>query len=81
MIIRKSKHEFRVTLTGLVTNDRHETKDWCTTTLGPGGRNKKCRWRYGWTQTSLSPGWTQTTTDIFYFKSEKDALHFALRWM
>lgn len=71
MIIRKSKHEFRVTLTGLMTNDRHETKEWCTTTLGPGGRNKKCKWRYGW---------TQTTNDIFYFKSEKDALHFALRW-
>ena len=71
MIIRKSKHEFRVTLTGLVTNDLHETREWCATTLGPGGRHKKCRWRYGW---------TQTTTDIFYFKSEKDALHFALRW-
>ena len=71
MITRKSKHEYRVSLKGLATTDLHETRDWCSNILGPGGRNKKCKWRYGW---------TQHNDDMFYFKTEKDALHFVLRW-
>ena len=48
-----------------------EVIDWCTETYGPGGRNKKYRWRYGW---------VYREKDTFYFRTEKDALFFALRW-
>lgn len=76
MIKRKSKHEFRVSLgdTGLVPytpGGLDEVKNWCAETFGSGGRNKKCRWRYGW---------IHRQEDYFYFKSEKDALFFVLRW-
>lgn len=52
-------------------NDVHTMRDWCRETFGEGGRNPKCQWRYGW---------TQHDNDIFYFRTEKDALYFDLRW-
>lgn len=74
MIKRKSKHEFRISVgdTSLVpytANDLHNLKDWCKQQFGEPG--KKARWRYGW---------VYRDTDTFYFRDEKDALFFALRW-
>lgn len=76
MIERKSKHEYRVHLSRITpkpttVDELKEAIDWCITTFGPGGRNKKCRWRYGWVHRSA---------DYFYFRNEKDALFFVLRW-
>lgn len=72
MIARKSKHEYRVeipTKKSYTNDDLYEIIHWCTQTFGEGGRNQKCRWRYGWIK-----------TDIFYFRNEKDAMYFVLRW-
>lgn len=76
MIKRKSKHEFRVHLAGiapkpLTAAELPETIDWCTDTFGSSGRDKKYRWRYGW---------TQHREGMFYFRSENDALFFVLKW-
>lgn len=74
MIKRKNKHEFRVTapVNKPVTNaDLEEMRDWCANTFGPGGRKREYRWRYGW---------FNRDADTFYFRNEKDALFFALRW-
>jgi hypothetical protein len=65
MIVRKSRHEFVVT----VPSHTKDLIDWCTEHFGPGGRNKKFRWRYGW-----------TNNFHYYFRSEQDALLFTLRW-
>jgi hypothetical protein len=43
-------------------------REWCEGRFGPGGR--KSRWRFGWTN----------LTSTFYFKQEKDATMFVLRW-
>jgi hypothetical protein len=76
MIKRKSKHEFIISMgsTSLVPytpEQLREVRDWCTEVFGPGGRNSKYKWRYGW---------VNRETDTFYFRNEKDALFFALRW-
>ena len=76
MIKRKSKHEFRIGMgsTSLVPytpEQLREVRDWCTEVFGPGGRNSKCKWRYGW---------VNREEDTFYFRNEKDALFFMLRW-
>lgn len=76
MIERKSKHEFRVKLgdTSIVpytAQGLREVIEWCTEIYGPGGRNKKYKWRYGW---------VHRDKDVFYFREEKDAFFFTLRW-
>lgn len=76
MIKRISKHEFRVSLgdTSLVPYTPHQVDDvleWCKEIYGPGGRNKKYKWRYGW---------LHRHADTFYFRDEKDALFFVLKW-
>lgn len=74
MIIRKSKNEFKVNapLNSPVTAENiDEMRQWCTNIFGQGGRNKKCGWRYGW---------VDRTHNSFYFRTEKDALFFTLRW-
>lgn len=75
MITRKSKNQFVVSVpigNAPVTNDEvREMRNWCTQTFGAGGRNPKCVWRYGWVIRS---------SDLFYFKKERDALMFVLRW-
>lgn len=76
MIKRISKHEYRINLgdTSLVPYtpaQLREVMNWCTEIFGPGGRNKKCKWRYGW---------VHRDKDTFYFRQEKDALFFTLRW-
>lgn len=76
MIVRKSKHEFKVSLgdTGLVPYtpmQLHEVLEWCQKNFGKGGRSKKYKWRYGW---------IHRDKDTFYFRQEKDALYFVLRW-
>jgi len=50
--------------------DVSNARDWCTEIFGIGGRNKKYRWRYGWTDKQCT----------FYFKDEKDATMFYMRW-
>ena len=73
MIKRKSKHEFLVTLVNnrnLTSEDISGIKFWCAEVFGPGGRHRGYRWRYGWTDIN----------ENFYFKSEQDALMFAMRW-
>lgn len=66
---RKSKYKHKVTF----NSDRvlhHEVKEWCEQMFGPGGRSRKLRWRFGWTDKD----------DTYYFKSSKDAMMFTLRW-
>jgi hypothetical protein len=77
MIVRKSKHEYRVSLgdTSLVPytpEQLNEVLEWCKEIYGPGGRNSKYKWRYGW---------VHRVEDFFYFRDEKDALFFMLRWL
>ena len=43
---------------------------WCTEQFGEGGRNQRCRWRYGWVHSA----------DTFHFKHEADVTLFMLRW-
>jgi len=74
MIKRKSKHEYQVNMgirSPYTPEELKETIDWCTEIFGPSGRNKKLRWRYGW---------TERNEDKFYFRHEKDALFFFLKW-
>lgn len=52
------------------SDELSKVRDWCAEMFGPGGRNKKYRWRYGWTDTKST----------FYFKDEKDATLFTIRW-
>jgi hypothetical protein len=54
------------------SEDLREVRDWCTKVFGQGGRNKKCKWRYGW---------VHREKDTFYFRTEEDAVFFALRWL
>lgn len=75
MITRKSKHEYQVKVPinkPLANDDLQEMIHWCTQTFGQGGRNKKSRWRYGW---------LTRYADTFYFKTERDAMYFVLRWL
>ena len=68
---RRSKYKHKITITpSLAGSEHHEMKEWCEQTFGPGGRSKKLRWRFGWTD----------KTDTYYFKSSKDAMMFTLRW-
>lgn len=71
---RKSKHKYTVCLgqTSLVPythEDIDEIISWCIENFGPSGRNR--RWRHGW---------IIREKDTFYFRNEKDALWFELRW-
>lgn len=56
--------------TGMSSERHSDIHDWCTQSFGPGGRSKKLRWRFGWTD----------KVDTYYFKSGKDAMMFTLRW-
>jgi len=68
---RKSKYKHKVIFSPMQIDDEHcEIQEWCTQMFGPGGRSKKLRWRYGWTEKA----------NIYYFKSGKDAMMFTLRW-
>jgi hypothetical protein len=67
---RKSKYKHKVTFKGNSNVLHHEIKEWCEHSFGPGGRSRKLRWRFGWTDKS----------DTYYFKSSKDAMMFTLRW-
>jgi hypothetical protein len=67
---RKSKYKHKVTISGNSRTSFNEIKEWCEHSFGPGGRSKKLRWRFGWTDKS----------DTYYFKSSKDAMMFTLRW-
>lgn len=76
MIEKKSKHEYRVILgktskSPYTQDELNNVISWCSETFGSGGRNKKYKWRYGW---------VDRTSDIFYFRNEKDAMFFVLRW-
>jgi hypothetical protein len=67
---RKSKYKHKVMFSGQMVARHKEIQDWCMQSFGPGGRSKKFRWRFGWTD----------KTDTYYFKSSKDAMMFTLRW-
>ncbi len=74
MIKRKSKHEFVVNAVmnkPVTVEDLDDMRQWCHDTFGPGGRKRQYRWRYGWIERNAS---------LFYFRTEKDALFFTLRW-
>lgn len=67
---RKSKYKHKVVFSPAEKDVEHsKIQEWCTESFGPGGRSKKLRWRYGWTE----------KTNVYYFKSGKDALIFTLR--
>ena len=69
---RKSKYKTKVIMPLETTRaaDRKEVemRAWCEQAYGPGGRRE--RWRYGWTQQDIT----------FYFRNQKDATMFVLRW-
>lgn len=68
---RRSKYKHKVIFKGGHSQVPHyQLKEWCEQSFGPGGRSKKLRWRFGWTDKD----------DTFYFKSGKDAMMFTLRW-
>jgi hypothetical protein len=68
---RKSKYKHKVVFSPMQIDDEHsDIQDWCRQMFGPGGRSKKYRWRYGWTEKE----------NVYYFKSSKDAMMFVLRW-
>jgi hypothetical protein len=68
---RKSKYKHKVIISGSNSrNSFNEIRDWCEQSFGPGGRSRKLRWRFGWTDKN----------DTYYFKSSKDAMLFTLRW-
>lgn len=75
MFKRKSKREFIVSIpTGpkpVTVDDVREMRQWCSERFGPGGRNSKYKWRYGW---------VERTSENFYFRKEHDAMMFVLRW-
>jgi hypothetical protein len=43
--------------------------DWCTNMLGPGGNNKKCKWRPA-----------RVDQDRIYIRTKEDAVLFQLTW-
>ena len=68
---RKSKYKHKISFTpAWASQEHHEIRQWCEDHFGPGGRSKKRRWRYGWTDRE----------NVYYFKSSKDAMLFTLRW-
>lgn len=68
---RKSKYKHKIIISPSLAGSEHEEiQQWCEQSFGPGGRSKKLRWRFGWTD----------KTDTYYFKSGKDAMMFTLRW-
>lgn len=68
---RKSKYKHKITFSpSRAGSEHHEIKEWCEHNFGPGGRSRKLRWRFGWTDKE----------DTYYFKSGKDATLFTLRW-
>jgi hypothetical protein len=71
LINKKGKNKYVVTR---IYTERAPANDdirtWCTEMFGPGGRNSKCRWRFGWTSNS----------DTYHFKCAEDATMFMLRW-
>lgn len=68
---RKSKYKHVVKFSPARVDDEHcELRDWCAKHFGPGGRSKRYRWRYGWTDSE----------NVYYFKNSKDAMMFVLRW-
>ncbi len=68
---RKSKYKHKIVFSPRWAASEHaEIRQWCEQMFGPGGRSRKLRWRYGWTDTD----------NVYYFKSSKDAMMFTLRW-
>lgn len=68
---RKGRDKFVVVFSPAWADpEQEEIRQWCTASFGPGGRNKRCAWRYGWTD----------TTNNYYFKHEKHVMLFMLRW-
>ena len=48
-----------------------ELEKWCKEMFGDGGRHHRYRWRKGWTSGKIG---------AFYFKQQKDAMFFLLKW-
>ena len=67
---RKSKYKHKVLFDGRLVAKHNEIQEWCEQSFGPGGRSRKLRWRFGWTEKH----------DTYYFKNSKDAMLFTLRW-
>jgi len=67
---RKSKYKHKVMFEGQLVARHDEIQGWCRQSFGEGGRSKKLRWRFGWTEKH----------DTYYFKNSKDAMLFTLRW-
>ena len=47
-----------------------QMRKWCEEQLGPGGRNAKYDWRFGWTGDK----------NIFYFRNQEDVTAFVMRF-
>lgn len=68
---RKGKDKYVVEFdTVQVGPESGPIRAWCEELFGPGGRNHKYRWRYGWTDVA----------NKYYFKHEQDAMLFVMRW-
>lgn len=68
--IKKVQREWEVTVFPKIL-EAAEIEKWCRDTFGESGRNHKYRWRRNW---------TVNFPLRFYFKNEKDATVFMLRW-
>jgi len=69
MIQQNKQGEWRVIL-DLQYNHITDMVIWCYAMLGPGGRNRKLKWRRNWIGNDIR----------FYFRSKEDAIMFMLRW-
>lgn len=68
---RKSKYKTKVIFEPAWAFSEHtQIRQWCEDRFGPGGRGKNLRWRFGWTGSH----------NTYYFKDQKDATIFVLRW-
>jgi hypothetical protein len=70
MITQERKSKYKVMFNSQMVARHNEIQAWCRQSFGPGGRSRKLRWRFGWTDKQ----------DTYYFKNSKDAMMFTLRW-
>lgn len=72
MIAEKQRNgTVRITIPWSVSDEqKNEMRNWCSSTFGPGGRNRRCNWRYGW----IKPD------NYIYIKNERMASIFVLQW-
>lgn len=69
-IYEKFKGEYKVLLSGFWSEHRKGVLDWCYTTFGDPGRNKRCNWRIQYSEYPC----------VVFFRRDEDLLLFRLKW-